>query len=240
MLYVRLPVCEATGAMDKLAAVREHGLKGAYGLQTDQGIDSGIAAADVVAVFSSSLVNGFDLVFMLIYAVYLGARTYGFHYGSADALALGADFLAIGKTGSSDELWRALMAWYRCGTHLPKTGFRNSGKQLDGPEHTLHAHGVLLCVGFRPSTRVPGEEVWIGIRHANCAFSLDGCWHFLLYRICVRPLHARTRQVSVADEHLQLVICGKLTTSQVRVCPDRLVVVGGVLWAGCFGFRGGS
>ncbi|GFZ47257.1 hypothetical protein JCM24511_05000 [Saitozyma sp. JCM 24511] len=61
-------------SLDKLAAVREHGLK----------------------VFSSSLVNGFDLVFMLIYAVYLGARTYGFHYGSADALALGADFLAIG------------------------------------------------------------------------------------------------------------------------------------------------
>ncbi|WWD21218.1 hypothetical protein CI109_105702 [Kwoniella shandongensis] len=61
-------------SLDKLAAIREHGLK----------------------VFSSSLVNGFDLVFMIIYAVYLGARTYGFHYHDADALALGADWLAMG------------------------------------------------------------------------------------------------------------------------------------------------
>lgn len=79
------------------------------GSQIDRGTDLGLAAAYILAVFSSSLVNGFDLVFMLIYAVYLGARTYGFHYGSADALALGADFLAIGETGSS-QLWRALMA----------------------------------------------------------------------------------------------------------------------------------
>ncbi|EIW66012.1 hypothetical protein TREMEDRAFT_74835 [Tremella mesenterica DSM 1558] len=62
-------------SLDKLAAVREHGLR----------------------VFSSSLVNGFDLLFMLIYAVYLSARAYGFHYHSADALSLGADWLAIGS-----------------------------------------------------------------------------------------------------------------------------------------------
>lgn len=61
-------------SLDKLAAIREHGLK----------------------VFSSSLVNGFDLVFMLIYAVYLTARTYGFHYGDPAALALGSDWLAMG------------------------------------------------------------------------------------------------------------------------------------------------
>ncbi|WVQ93018.1 hypothetical protein IAU59_000081 [Kwoniella sp. CBS 9459] len=61
-------------SLDKLAAIREHGLK----------------------VFSSSLVNGFDLVFMLIYAVYLGARTYGFHYHDQAALELGSDWLAIG------------------------------------------------------------------------------------------------------------------------------------------------
>ncbi|OCF56114.1 hypothetical protein L486_06055 [Kwoniella mangroviensis CBS 10435] len=61
-------------SLDKLAAIREHGLK----------------------VFSSSLVNGFDLVFMLIYAVYLGARTYGFHYHDQNALELGSDWLAIG------------------------------------------------------------------------------------------------------------------------------------------------
>ncbi|WWC63799.1 uncharacterized protein I303_106404 [Kwoniella dejecticola CBS 10117] len=61
-------------SLDKLAAIREHGLK----------------------VFSSSLVNGFDLVFMVIYAVYLGARTYGFHYHDQHALELGSDWLAIG------------------------------------------------------------------------------------------------------------------------------------------------
>lgn len=48
-------------------------------------------------MFSSSLVNGFDLIFMMIYGVYLGARTYGFHYHSSDALSLGADWLAIGE-----------------------------------------------------------------------------------------------------------------------------------------------
>jgi hypothetical protein len=35
---------------------------------------------------------------MMIYGVYLGARTYGFHYNNADALALGADWLAIGMS----------------------------------------------------------------------------------------------------------------------------------------------
>lgn len=48
------------------------------------------------------MVNGFDFVFMIIYFVYLGARTYGFHYHNTDALSLGADWLAIG------ELTRAL------------------------------------------------------------------------------------------------------------------------------------
>lgn len=47
-------------------------------------------------VFSSSLVNGFDLVFMIIYAVYLGARSYGTRYHNEYALGLGADWLAIG------------------------------------------------------------------------------------------------------------------------------------------------
>jgi hypothetical protein len=47
-------------------------------------------------VFSSSLVNGFDIVFVIIYFVYLSARSYGFHYHNADALSLGADWLAIG------------------------------------------------------------------------------------------------------------------------------------------------
>ncbi|KAL7421096.1 hypothetical protein Q5752_003980 [Cryptotrichosporon argae] len=61
-------------SLDKLAAVREHGLK----------------------VFSSSLVNGFDLVFMLIYGVYLSARMYGAHYGDAAAMETGADWLAMG------------------------------------------------------------------------------------------------------------------------------------------------
>jgi len=34
----------------------------------------------------------------MIYGVYLGARTYGFHYKNADALSLGADWLAIGSS----------------------------------------------------------------------------------------------------------------------------------------------
>ncbi|WVN87843.1 uncharacterized protein L203_103038 [Cryptococcus depauperatus CBS 7841] len=61
-------------SLDKLATIREHGLK----------------------VFSSSLVNGFDLVFMLIYAVYLGARIYGVQYHDQYSMELGADWLAIG------------------------------------------------------------------------------------------------------------------------------------------------
>lgn len=73
-------------SLDKLAAIREHGLKGML---------AGTVGADY-PVFSSSLVNGFDLVFMIIYGVYLGARTYGFHYDNLDALSLGADWLAIG------------------------------------------------------------------------------------------------------------------------------------------------
>lgn len=96
---------------------------------------------------------------MLIYAVYLGARTYGFHYGSADALALGADFLAIGETDSTDKLWRALMARNRRGPHLPKTGIRDPGKQLDGPQHTLHVDGILLWVGYQSQTPALGETV---------------------------------------------------------------------------------
>lgn len=49
-------------------------------------------------VFSSSLVNGFDLTFMVIYAVYLSARIYGFYYDDPDALRLGANWLAVGKS----------------------------------------------------------------------------------------------------------------------------------------------
>lgn len=73
-------------SLDKLAAIREHGLKGKL-IKALMGL---------ISVFSSSLVNGFDLVFMIIYGVYLGARTYGFHYNNLDALSLGADWLAIG------------------------------------------------------------------------------------------------------------------------------------------------
>lgn len=47
---------------------------------------------------------------------------------------------------------------------------------------------------------------WIGVRYANRAFSLDGSWDFLFHRICIRPLHARTGQVSVADKHSRSVI----------------------------------
>ena len=80
----------AAFSLDKLAAIREHGLKGESESRRAE------CSRLTLAVFSSSLVNGFDLVFMLIYAVYLTARTYGFHYGDPAALALGSDWLAMG------------------------------------------------------------------------------------------------------------------------------------------------
>lgn len=51
-------------------------------------------------MFTTSLVNGFDLTFMLIFGVYFTARVYGFHHRDADALRLGADWLAIGQLDS--------------------------------------------------------------------------------------------------------------------------------------------
>ncbi|ODN80904.1 hypothetical protein L202_03030 [Cryptococcus amylolentus CBS 6039] len=61
-------------SLDKLAAIREHGLK----------------------VFSSSLVNGFDLVFMMIYGAYMSTRMYGLRYNDIYFMEMGADWLAIG------------------------------------------------------------------------------------------------------------------------------------------------
>lgn len=61
-------------SLDKSAAIREHGLK----------------------VFASSLVNGFDLLFVIIFAVYLGARLFGFYAHNDWALEFGVDLLAIG------------------------------------------------------------------------------------------------------------------------------------------------
>lgn len=84
----------AAYSLDKLATIRERGLKG----------EIEIHALVLTAVFSSSLVNGFDFVFMIIYFVYLGARSYGFHYHNAEALSLGADWLAIGEKASLTEL----------------------------------------------------------------------------------------------------------------------------------------
>nr|ODO03889.1 hypothetical protein L204_00230 [Cryptococcus depauperatus CBS 7855] len=77
-------------SLDKLATIREHGLKGKsfLSLTIENLMDD--------TVFSSSLVNGFDLVFMLIYAVYLGARIYGVQYHDQYSMELGADWLAIG------------------------------------------------------------------------------------------------------------------------------------------------
>jgi hypothetical protein len=44
---------------------------------------------------------------MMIYGVYLGARTYGFHYNNADALSLGADWLAIGMCQNTSWTWQS-------------------------------------------------------------------------------------------------------------------------------------
>lgn len=61
-------------SLDKAAAMREHGLK----------------------VFASSLVNGFDIFFVLIFCVYLAARLIGFWTHNQDALEFGEDLIAVG------------------------------------------------------------------------------------------------------------------------------------------------
>lgn len=61
-------------SLDKAAAMREHGLK----------------------VFASSLVNGFDIFFVLIFGVYLAARLIGFWARNEGALEFGEDLLAVG------------------------------------------------------------------------------------------------------------------------------------------------
>lgn len=61
-------------SLDKAAAMREHGLK----------------------VFASSLVNGFDIFFVVIFCVYLAARLIGFWTHNEDALNFGEDLLAVG------------------------------------------------------------------------------------------------------------------------------------------------
>lgn len=121
----------AAYSLDKLATIREHGLKGTS-------IVTRILPA-LMAVFSSSLVNGFDFVFMIIYFVYLGARTYGFHYRNADALSLGADWLAIGELARSSP-W---IDHRRC-LDLSETSICDACEQLDGSQHPVYAHRVLL------------------------------------------------------------------------------------------------
>ena len=70
---------------------------------------------------------------MLIYAVYLGARVYGFHYSDPDALALGADWLAIGKRMSQILFCVFYLLLHgvdddRCRVDLSKIGFCNPGE----------------------------------------------------------------------------------------------------------------
>lgn len=81
---------------------------------------------------------------MIIYAVYLSARLYGFHYHDPEALRLGADWLAIGEAYLSLSI--ALLMRSRRGSHLPSSGVRHIGEQLDGPKHSIDADGVLLLV----------------------------------------------------------------------------------------------
>lgn len=51
---------------------------------------------DCTSVFAANLWNGFDLVFILIYANYLCFRLYGLHRGQDWARDLGTDILAMG------------------------------------------------------------------------------------------------------------------------------------------------
>lgn len=61
-------------SLDKLAAMREHGLR----------------------VFAANLWNGFDLVFIGVYFTYLVFRVYGLQRGHQWATELSTDVLAMG------------------------------------------------------------------------------------------------------------------------------------------------
>ena len=81
---------------------------------------------------------------MMIYGVYLGARTYGFWYDDTAALTLGADWLAIGMCSTQPKQWRDVADALRCCDDVPTIGFRDPRQQLDGPEYSIHVDGILL------------------------------------------------------------------------------------------------
>jgi hypothetical protein len=103
-------------SLDKLATIREHGLKGELRPPTL-----------LTPVFASSMVNGFDLVFVFIFIIYLGARILGTLWHNPQALETGTDLLAIG--GYRD----AILADARRGAHVPPPRVHDTCKQPHGP-----------------------------------------------------------------------------------------------------------
>lgn len=92
---------------------------------------------------------------MLIFAVYFGARTYGFHYDNVDALSLGADWLAIGASEYHGVPPKAkgsrpmTTGWNRRGLDLPEIGIRHPRQQPNGPEYSLDVDRILFLDGYR-------------------------------------------------------------------------------------------
>ncbi|KAJ9103807.1 hypothetical protein QFC21_002269 [Naganishia friedmannii] len=73
-------------SLDKLAAMREHGLRGTR------------------SVFAANLWNGFDLGFIVIYLTYLTFRIYGLKHNDEWAKDFSTDVLAIGAVGMFPRL----------------------------------------------------------------------------------------------------------------------------------------
>jgi len=51
-------------------------------------------------VFTSSLVNGFDLIFVIIFLVSFFLRIYGTVFHNSDVMGYGADLLALGGSNA--------------------------------------------------------------------------------------------------------------------------------------------
>ncbi|WOO84870.1 Calcium channel YVC1 [Vanrija pseudolonga] len=121
-------------SLDKAAAIREHGLK----------------------VFSSSLVNGFDLGFVVIFMVYLGARVYGVRAHDPSAMEFGADLLAIGAVIMFPRL-----AFMTLANNLMILSIRSMLSEF----FFLMSVGIFCFIGFVYALRTLGKvdfHPWLG------------------------------------------------------------------------------
>ncbi|KAG6813886.1 hypothetical protein H0H92_006293 [Tricholoma furcatifolium] len=79
-------------SLEKIAAMQEHGIRGAV-LSLQQMFE--ILQIDHFPVYFTGTWNGFDLAFITIYALYATLRLYGFYHNVLWARELGVDCLAI-------------------------------------------------------------------------------------------------------------------------------------------------